>query len=177
MSYHHVRCTQCALLKCTSPDRDSSSKKVQTSKIFLRFFRPYNFSFFNSVIQFFMVSSGVVEKQVLEFLCTHNWSLNWPGLSIKMSNSSVYYTSESLELLSGYFPENPLAEPFHNAWDHMLSRYSKFQVATFGSLLVHEVWLIKQSTASRQKNMNNQSINQPINRLAHSYHRPSMSCT
>ena len=94
-----------------------------------------------------------------------------------MNNSSVYYTLESLELLSSYLPENPLAEPFHNAWDHMLSRYSKFQVATFGSLLVHEVWLIKQSTASRQKNTNNQSINQWMHRLIHSYHRPSMCVT
>ncbi|XP_064614284.1 methylsterol monooxygenase 1-like [Liolophura sinensis] len=43
--------------------------------------------------------------------------------------------TQYLELL----PENPLKEPFRDAWEGMLQNYSKFQIATWGSLLVHEI--------------------------------------
>lgn len=43
--------------------------------------------------------------------------------------------TQYLELL----PENPLKEPFRDAWEGMLQNYSKLQIATWGSLLVHEV--------------------------------------
>uniref|UniRef100_A0A8C4RAU0 Methylsterol monooxygenase 1 n=1 Tax=Eptatretus burgeri TaxID=7764 RepID=A0A8C4RAU0_EPTBU len=36
-------------------------------------------------------------------------------------------------------PSNPLQEPARLAWTAMLNRYSHFQIATWGSLLIHEV--------------------------------------
>jgi hypothetical protein len=40
-----------------------------------------------------------------------------------------------------YLPDNPLSDPFAQAWIYMTSHYSKYQIATFGSLIVHEVCL------------------------------------
>ncbi|RUS79721.1 hypothetical protein EGW08_012529 [Elysia chlorotica] len=36
-------------------------------------------------------------------------------------------------------PPNPIREPFANAWIYMNKHYTKFQIATFGSLIVHEL--------------------------------------
>lgn len=36
-----------------------------------------------------------------------------------------------------YVPE--IRDPFKNAWIYMTDHYTKFQIATFGSLIVHEV--------------------------------------
>ncbi|KAG8520782.1 Methylsterol monooxygenase 1 [Galemys pyrenaicus] len=57
-------------------------------------------------------------------------------------------TNESVSIFSSAFlaveyadsllPENPLQEPFKNAWNYMLNNYTKFQIATWGSLIVHE---------------------------------------
>lgn len=49
------------------------------------------------------------------------------------------YSAEIFETFSSYLPENPLQNPYRYAWNYMLSRYTKFQIATFGSLLVHEI--------------------------------------
>ncbi|XP_071103180.1 methylsterol monooxygenase 1-like [Haliotis cracherodii] len=38
-----------------------------------------------------------------------------------------------------YLPNNPLRDPFRTAWVHMIDNYTKFQIATWGSLIVHEV--------------------------------------
>ncbi|ESO90099.1 hypothetical protein LOTGIDRAFT_218137 [Lottia gigantea] len=37
-----------------------------------------------------------------------------------------------------YLPENPLYEPFKQSWILMNQKYTKFQIATWGSLIVHE---------------------------------------
>ncbi|KAL5010100.1 hypothetical protein ScPMuIL_012405 [Solemya velum] len=42
--------------------------------------------------------------------------------------------------LVGFMPENPLKDPFQAVWVHMTSHYTKFQIATWGSLLVHELF-------------------------------------
>ncbi|KAK2166935.1 hypothetical protein LSH36_33g03043 [Paralvinella palmiformis] len=47
------------------------------------------------------------------------------------------YTNYAEDLLK-YFPDNPLKDPFETAWRYMTDNYTKFQIATWGSLLVHE---------------------------------------
>jgi methylsterol monooxygenase len=37
----------------------------------------------------------------------------------------------------GYVPENPLKPPVETAWNYMTDNYSRFQIATIGSVLVH----------------------------------------
>ncbi|XP_064418105.1 methylsterol monooxygenase 1 [Latimeria chalumnae] len=49
--------------------------------------------------------------------------------------SSAYLAVEYVESL---LPENPLQQSFQNAWNYMLDSYTKFQIATWGSLIVHE---------------------------------------
>ncbi|XP_051757834.1 methylsterol monooxygenase 1 [Ctenopharyngodon idella] len=50
--------------------------------------------------------------------------------------SSAYL---AVEYVDSFLPENPLQEPLKHAWNHMLQNYSKFQIATWGSLIVHEL--------------------------------------
>lgn len=50
--------------------------------------------------------------------------------------SSAYL---AVEFVDSFIPENPLQEPLKHAWNHMLQNYSKFQIATWGSLVVHEL--------------------------------------
>lgn len=38
-----------------------------------------------------------------------------------------------------YLPENPIKQSFANAWMYMTKNYTKFQIATWGSLILHEV--------------------------------------
>uniref|UniRef100_A0ABI7X303 Fatty acid hydroxylase domain-containing protein n=3 Tax=Felinae TaxID=338152 RepID=A0ABI7X303_FELCA len=57
------------------------------------------------------------------------------------TNESIsIFSSASLavEYVDSLLPENPLQEPFKNAWNYMLNNYTKFQIATWGSLIVHE---------------------------------------
>lgn len=44
----------------------------------------------------------------------------------------------AVEYVDSLLPENPLQESFKNAWNYMLDNYTKFQIATWGSLIVHE---------------------------------------
>ncbi|CAD7670772.1 unnamed protein product [Nyctereutes procyonoides] len=58
-----------------------------------------------------------------------------------VTNESIsIFSSASLavEYVGSLLPENPLQEPFKNAWNYMLKNYTKFQIATWGSLVVHE---------------------------------------
>lgn len=50
--------------------------------------------------------------------------------------SSAYL---AVEFVDSFLPENPLQDPLKHAWNHMLQNYSKFQIATWGSLIVHEL--------------------------------------
>lgn len=50
--------------------------------------------------------------------------------------SSAYL---AVEFVDSFLPENPLQEPLKHAWNLMLQSYSKFQIATWGSLVVHEL--------------------------------------
>ncbi|XP_044152938.1 methylsterol monooxygenase 1-like [Bufo gargarizans] len=45
----------------------------------------------------------------------------------------------AVEYIDSLLPENPLQGPFKNAWTYMLDNYTKFQIATWGSLIVHEL--------------------------------------
>lgn len=57
-----------------------------------------------------------------------------------MNKSVGLFSSASLavDYVDSLLPENPLQEPFKNAWVYMLDNYTKFQIATWGSLIVHE---------------------------------------
>ena len=64
------------------------------------------------------------------------------------SCSSVMEVNETATILSSallavdyvdsVLPENPLQLPLEQAWNHILQSYTKFQIATWGSLIVHE---------------------------------------
>ena len=51
------------------------------------------------------------------------------------STLGVQYVEDLLQ----HFPQNPISDPFGRAWGYMTDNYSKFQIATLGSLIVHEV--------------------------------------
>uniref|UniRef100_A0A8D0GEJ0 Methylsterol monooxygenase 1 n=1 Tax=Sphenodon punctatus TaxID=8508 RepID=A0A8D0GEJ0_SPHPU len=55
--------------------------------------------------------------------------------SINILNSAYL----AVEYIDSFLPENPLQQPFKNAWNYMLDNYTKFQIATWGSLIVHEL--------------------------------------
>ncbi|KAJ8399295.1 hypothetical protein AAFF_G00413330 [Aldrovandia affinis] len=44
----------------------------------------------------------------------------------------------AVEYVDSLLPVNPLQEPLRSAWNYMLDNYTKFQIATWGSLIVHE---------------------------------------
>uniref|UniRef100_A0A8C7DRC5 Fatty acid hydroxylase domain-containing protein n=1 Tax=Naja naja TaxID=35670 RepID=A0A8C7DRC5_NAJNA len=56
------------------------------------------------------------------------------------NNSSEILHSAYLavEYIDSLLPENPLQQPFKNAWTYMLDNYTKFQIAVWGSVLAHE---------------------------------------
>ena len=58
-----------------------------------------------------------------------------------VTRASPIYADLAEDILQ-YFPDNPLRDPFASAWKYMTSNYTKFQIATWGSLLVHEVIII-----------------------------------
>jgi len=51
----------------------------------------------------------------------------------------TYRLTEHMEGVLAYFPDNPLQQPFADSWTYMTDNFTKFQIATFGSLIVHEV--------------------------------------
>jgi methylsterol monooxygenase len=56
-----------------------------------------------------------------------------------MENHTVISTAHLyVEDLLSSFPENPLKDPLAKQWTYMIDNYSKFQIATWGSLIVHE---------------------------------------
>ena len=48
-----------------------------------------------------------------------------------------------------YMPDNPLRDPFADVWTHMTSRFTKFQIATFGSFIFQQVCIISVVDCSR----------------------------
>lgn len=59
-----------------------------------------------------------------------------------MTNDSIEILHSAylaVEYIDSLLPENPLQQPFKNAWTYMLDNYTKFQIATWGSLLAHEL--------------------------------------
>ena len=59
-------------------------------------------------------------------------------------NDSVVLSSrvaDQIEDVLQYLPENPVTGYVEGAWQSMLQNYTKFQIATWGSLLVHEVYV------------------------------------
>ena len=62
------------------------------------------------------------------------------------SGVAIQYVENVLE----YFPENPLEQPISKAWMWMTDSYTKFQIATWGSLLIHEVILLASFSTKTQ---------------------------
>jgi len=56
--------------------------------------------------------------------------------NITITNDIFSSSEQFLELLPG----NPVKQPFANAWIHMTENYTKFQIATWGSLIYHELF-------------------------------------
>ncbi len=60
-----------------------------------------------------------------------------------MDNSSVIapsnFAAQSIEDVLTYFPDNPLSDPLAKAWISMTQTFTPFQIATFGSIIIHEV--------------------------------------
>uniref|UniRef100_S4REL1 Methylsterol monooxygenase 1 n=1 Tax=Petromyzon marinus TaxID=7757 RepID=S4REL1_PETMA len=54
-------------------------------------------------------------------------------------SSIIASASLAVQYVDSLLPENPLQTPMRMVWSHMLERFTKFQVATWGSLLVHEL--------------------------------------
>lgn len=50
--------------------------------------------------------------------------------------SSAYL---AVEYVDAVLPENPFQPSLKHAWGYMLDNYTKFQIATWGSLIVHEL--------------------------------------
>ena len=44
----------------------------------------------------------------------------------------------AVEFVDAALPDNPLQPSFKYAWTYMMDNYTKFQIATWGSLIVHE---------------------------------------
>ena len=58
-----------------------------------------------------------------------------------LTQSSPILSTQLIEDTLQYLPDNPLKDPFERGWNYMLDNYTKFQIATWGSLIVHEVML------------------------------------
>ena len=59
-------------------------------------------------------------------------------------NDSLLMTSrlssiKAVEDALNFMPDNPLRDPFAGVWMYMTNNFTKFQIATFGSFIVHEV--------------------------------------
>ena len=63
-------------------------------------------------------------------------------MATNASIASPVYTSPYIEAVLDFMPVNPLQEPFADAWRYMTNNYSRFQIAVWGSLIVHEVFII-----------------------------------
>ena len=46
---------------------------------------------------------------------------------------------KAVEDALNFMPDNPLRDPFAGVWMYMTNNFTKFQIATFGSFIVHEV--------------------------------------
>lgn len=62
-------------------------------------------------------------------------------IAVMEVNGSVNILSSAylaVEFVDAALPENPFQPSLKNAWGYMLDNYTKFQIATWGSLFVHE---------------------------------------
>jgi len=62
-------------------------------------------------------------------------------------NDSLIVTSrlssiKAVEDALNFMPDNPLRDPFAGVWMYMTNHFTKFQIATYGSFIVHEVLLL-----------------------------------
>jgi len=46
---------------------------------------------------------------------------------------------KAVEDVLNFMPDNPLRDPFAGLWMYMTNNFTKYQIATFGSFIVHEV--------------------------------------
>ena len=55
----------------------------------------------------------------------------------------IISTTRLAEDLLDYLPENPLIEPFKDAWIHMTENYSRFTIAVLLTYAIHQVSVSK----------------------------------
>ena len=61
---------------------------------------------------------------------------------VEMENITVQAKFAQYDFMEEWLkatPDNPLSEPFENAWRYLTSNYSKFQIACLWSIVLHEV--------------------------------------
>ncbi len=82
-----------------------------------------------------MVCSIFLQPDSLFFSCTIR--------TLSMFNTTLIrlLMTQYVEGILTYFPNNPLSEPFGEIWMSLNQRYTNFQLATFGSVIFHEVSL------------------------------------
>lgn len=69
------------------------------------------------------------------------WTLRPSTVYIMEANGTTHILSSAflaVEYLDAALPQNPLQPSLEQAWSYMLDNYTKFQIATWGSLIVHE---------------------------------------
>jgi len=66
---------------------------------------------------------------------SHTMTFNESAIAATSRLTSIAAFEDALV----HLPDNPLRDPFAEAWMHMTTHYTKFQIATWGSLIVHEV--------------------------------------
>ena len=54
-------------------------------------------------------------------------------------SSAGFGLVDQIENVLRFCPANPFLDPFAAAWIYMTDNYTKFQIATWGSIILHEV--------------------------------------
>lgn len=101
------------------------SKRLR-SQPFWQITAVYSFS-----LKTFRLRTDNCRRAVTVMFCAWTMAVND---SVNILNSAYL----AVEYIDSFLPDNPLQQPFKNAWNYMLDNYTKFQIATWGSLLVHE---------------------------------------
>ena len=77
---------------------------------------------------------------------THHFliqSIDQSQVSIMAEEGGIISTTRLAEDLLDYLPENPLIEPFKDAWIHMTENYSRFTIAVLLTYAIHQVSVSK----------------------------------
>ena len=82
----------------------------------------------------------------------------------------------SIEDVLGNLPRNPVTDPVEQAWTYMTDNFTKFQIATLGSLIVHEVSKLNRLPPPPHPRFSNQSEFVLVTRHRYLYILNMISC-